>query len=167
VARMKQNLDSGFSLEQVKETAAEELTRPWAGFNPKRTRERLLARGGFAEEKLVRFLSRPLDVQWAYVHDTRGLWNRHRPELLAQLSPGPIPSLLGAALHDQMTVPHCCRRLALAINTCSIRTRTSSRFSSRPLNRAQAAYSMRVVRYPTSPPAHWITSLTRRRNRRP
>ncbi len=86
--RMRQYLDPGLSFEQVKNSVPKELTHSWAGFDPKRTRERLLAAGGFAEEKLVRFLGGPLDVQWAYVDNTRGLWNRHRPELLANVWPG-------------------------------------------------------------------------------
>lgn len=38
---------------------------------------------GFSPDKVLRFLSRPLDLQWAYVDETRTLWNRPRPELLA------------------------------------------------------------------------------------
>jgi hypothetical protein len=77
-ARMRQYLDVGLSFEQVKMTDAEELTRPWARFDPEETRNRLITAGGFDEHRLVRFLSRPLDLQWAYVDPTRKLWNEAR-----------------------------------------------------------------------------------------
>lgn len=77
-ARMRQYLDPALTFEQLKSTAAEELTRPWARFDAQATRDRLLNAGGFDEGKLVRFLSRPLDVQWAYVDPVGKLWNEVR-----------------------------------------------------------------------------------------
>jgi len=76
-------LDSHLALDDLKGTSAAPLIHLWAGHDPSGTRERLLTRGGFAPQKVVRFLSRPLDVQWAYVDEVRTLWNRPRPELLA------------------------------------------------------------------------------------
>lgn len=77
-ARMRKYLDPSISFEQLKTTDAEELTRPWARFDAKGTRDRLLASGGYDEARLVRFVNRPLDVQWAYVDPTPKLWNEVR-----------------------------------------------------------------------------------------
>ena len=76
--RMRTYLDSTVSFEDLRATDAEPLTRPWARFDAKAARARLLAGGGFVEENLVRFLSRPLDVQWAYIDPRAKLWNEAR-----------------------------------------------------------------------------------------
>jgi len=77
-ARMQTYLDASLPFEQLKTTEAAELTRPWARFDAKGTRDRLLATGGFDQARLVRFVNRPLDVQWAYVDPTPKLWNEVR-----------------------------------------------------------------------------------------
>lgn len=89
VRRMRTYLDPSLSIDQLKQTEAEELTRPWARFDGDATRQRLMDRGGFQPEKVVRFLSRPLDAQWAYVDSTRKLWNEVRSkDLLPHARPG-------------------------------------------------------------------------------
>lgn len=76
--RMRQYLDPTLTLEQIKQTDAAELTRDWARFDAETTRRRLIESDGYKESRLVRFVSRPLDVQWAYVDSTRKLWNEVR-----------------------------------------------------------------------------------------
>lgn len=80
--RMKAYLDPGLSMDDLKSTPAEPLTRNWAQFDAAGTRARLLAQGGFSDSKIVPFLTTPLDIQWAYVDATPQLWNRARPESL-------------------------------------------------------------------------------------
>jgi hypothetical protein len=76
--RMKLYLDPNLSLNDLRATEAERLTRPWARFDPVGTRRRLLATGGFKEARVVPFLTAPLDVQSAYVDATPKLWNEAR-----------------------------------------------------------------------------------------
>jgi hypothetical protein len=85
--RMRLYLDPKTSWAQLAGTEAEPLTHAWARFDPLRTRTLLLA-VGFKEEAIVRFVSRPLDVQWAYVDPIGKLWNEDRPELLVHAQRG-------------------------------------------------------------------------------
>jgi hypothetical protein len=85
--RMRVYLDSKETWEQVAASAAEPLTREWAGFDPQETRRQLVP-SGFDAAKIVPFASRPLDIQWAYVEAKGGLWNRHRPDLMGGARPG-------------------------------------------------------------------------------
>jgi hypothetical protein len=85
--RMRLYLDPKTSWAQLAGTEAEPLTRRWARFDPQGTRTRLLA-VGLKEQAIVRFVSRPLDIQWAYVDPTGKLWNEARPELLIHAQPG-------------------------------------------------------------------------------
>ena len=80
--RIRVYLDSGFSFDELKATPAEPLTRPWKRFDSRAERSRLLASGGFHPGKLVRFISCPLDVQWAYIDASHKLWNEVRRGLL-------------------------------------------------------------------------------------
>jgi hypothetical protein len=80
--RMKVYLDKERSIEDLKSTAAEPLTRDWTSFGAPTTRKRLLAAGGFYEAKIVPFLVGPADIQWAYVDATPYLWNRSRSDSL-------------------------------------------------------------------------------------
>lgn len=89
VARMRRYLDPTTSFEDLKNTEAEALTREWARFDARGTRDRLLADGGFKDSCVVRFVSRPLDIQWAYIDPTRKLWNEVRArDLLPHAQPG-------------------------------------------------------------------------------
>lgn len=80
--RIRTYLDEALSADQLQQTAAKSLMHAWAGHDPTGTRIRMQA-SGYATAQVVRFLSRPMDLQWAYVDETRTLWNRPRPELLA------------------------------------------------------------------------------------
>jgi hypothetical protein len=87
--RMKLYLDSSKSSDRLRGTDAAHLVSNWAGYDAGETRKRLLEKGGFDEEKLTRFISRPLDVQWAYLEPAAKLWNRSRAkELISQAQPG-------------------------------------------------------------------------------
>jgi len=80
--RMKIYLDKELTLDDLKSTRAEPLTRDWARFDVSGTRARLLTNGGFIASQIVPFLAGPLDVQWAYVDPTRQLWNEARSKSL-------------------------------------------------------------------------------------
>ena len=75
-------LGAKLTIDDLKQTPAEPLTRGWARFDPADTRIRLLAKGGFDTSKIVPFLVGPLDIQWAYVDATRQLWNEPRAKSL-------------------------------------------------------------------------------------
>lgn len=85
---MREYLDPAVGDARLAGAAGRTLMREWAGHNPVDTRRRLLVNGGFRPERLLRFVSRPLDVQWAYVDDTRTLWNRPRSEFISTLRDG-------------------------------------------------------------------------------
>ena len=59
------------------------LTRDAAGFDAKKTRDKV-ASAGFDARGLRRILVRPMDHQWCYYSSIHPLWNRSRPALLAQ-----------------------------------------------------------------------------------
>ncbi len=82
IDRMKIYLDKQLTIDDLKSTSAERLTRDWSRFGPKATRARLLAAGGFDKSKIVPFLVSPLDIQWAYVDPTPKLWNEARSKSL-------------------------------------------------------------------------------------
>jgi hypothetical protein len=87
--RMRTYLNPATPFEQLRNSEVEELTRPWARFDAAATRDRLLAAGGYKDTRLVRFVNRPLDVQWAYVDPTPKLWNEARTKgLLSQTRAG-------------------------------------------------------------------------------
>jgi hypothetical protein len=88
-ARIAVYLDSSVSNEDLRSTEAEPLTRAWARFKPEETRTRLIAKGGFDPLRLVRFLTHPLDLQWAYIDPASKLWNEVRSrDLLPHAKPG-------------------------------------------------------------------------------
>jgi Type ISP C-terminal specificity domain len=82
INRMKVYLDKKLTIENLRATPAERLTRDWARFGASATRARLLASGGFDLTKIVPFLVSPLDIQWAYVDPTPKLWNEARSKTL-------------------------------------------------------------------------------------
>lgn len=53
-----------------------------ARYDGARTRNRLLAGSSFHEERVVRYLHRPLDARWLYWESEHELLNRPRPELM-------------------------------------------------------------------------------------
>lgn len=80
-SRLAHYLDPGVEFENLS-AQVNALTQSWAGFNPKKIRERLLADSPYDDAKTVRFCVKPFDLRWAYVDTTTGLWNRSRPELV-------------------------------------------------------------------------------------
>ncbi len=88
VERMRTYFDERLSLDDLRSTPAAALAHPWARFKPAEVRKALLRAGGFDEAKVVRFLSRPMDVQWAYVDPAAKLWNDVRRELLPHATVG-------------------------------------------------------------------------------
>lgn len=86
-ARMRLYLVPGTSWAQLADTEAAPSARRWARFNPEDTRAKLLP-GGFRNDAVARFVSRPLDIQWAYINPIRKLWNEVRPDLLTHAQLG-------------------------------------------------------------------------------
>jgi len=82
VARMRTYLDPGVGFEELPADLAN-LRRDWAFFDARETRKKLLADAPFDESKVRPFLFKPMDLRWAYVEPTAGLWNRPRPPLIA------------------------------------------------------------------------------------
>jgi hypothetical protein len=60
------------------------LAKKYASFNPKDVRTKLLTCGGFKPDNMMRYLFKPMDVRWAYVETKTNIWNRARPDLVAQ-----------------------------------------------------------------------------------
>ncbi len=60
------------------------LTEKAGGFVPAEARKRALSREGFDPNKLRRYALYPFDNRWCYYTDVPTLWNRPRPELVAQ-----------------------------------------------------------------------------------
>ncbi|MFJ7337329.1 type ISP restriction/modification enzyme [Streptomyces sp. NPDC101116] len=79
--RMHSFLDPDVGLADIG-SRARALTQTWAGYNPQKVRDRLLADSPYDESRITRFCVKPLDIRWAYVDTTVGLWNRSRPELV-------------------------------------------------------------------------------------
>jgi hypothetical protein len=85
VTRMRSYFDSGteWSTFATLETG---LSRQSAAFDPKRVRARALREENFTEERVRRYVLRPLDNRWCYYSTTPNVWKRQRPELWRQLS---------------------------------------------------------------------------------
>ena len=60
------------------------LSKPAGAFNPPKARKKIQAASTFAKNRIVRYAILPLDNRWAYHSTVSPLWNRPRPELLAQ-----------------------------------------------------------------------------------
>jgi hypothetical protein len=82
-ARMKKYFTSSVPFEELTQLH-KGLTSNAASFNATETRERLLRDSAFNEENIRRFWFKPFDLRWAYIERYSNLWNRVRPELLAQ-----------------------------------------------------------------------------------
>jgi len=54
---------------------------PKAGYAPSEVRTKVLSQEPFSDSRIVRYLSRPFDVGWAYISEVSPLWNRSRREL--------------------------------------------------------------------------------------
>ena len=51
---------------------------------PRKARACLLRESPYAESRVVRFLAKPFDLQWAYVDTAAKLWNESTPNLVRQ-----------------------------------------------------------------------------------
>ncbi len=60
------------------------LSEKAGGFNPTEARKKALKAESFNTEKLRRYALYPFDVRWCYYTGVSTLWNRPRPELVAQ-----------------------------------------------------------------------------------
>ncbi len=84
--RMRAYLDATIDASSLPDTLAG-LRRPWARFDPADTRKRLLE-VGLDESRIIPFMAKPFDVQWAYAEPRFKLWNESRGRLLARTPPG-------------------------------------------------------------------------------
>ena len=91
--RMKAYFDSATRLTDLPESLSG-LTRAWARFDPLAIRQRLLDSGPFDESRIVRFMSKPFDLRWAYVDTRAKLWNEVRARLVKHASAG-TPFIMG------------------------------------------------------------------------
>ena len=64
------------------------LSKAAGGFDPPKARKKILNGPAFDKNRILRFAILPLDNRWAYHSAVTPLWNRPRPELLAQQPKG-------------------------------------------------------------------------------
>lgn len=60
------------------------LTESAAGYEPQKTREKVLKAEKFDHNRLLRYALRPFDTRWCYYSTINPLWNRARPDLWNQ-----------------------------------------------------------------------------------
>ena len=84
--RMQAYFDSDLPFEGL-EHLHKGLTTDAASFDARATRKRLLAESKFNSENIWQFWFKPFDLRWAYIERVANLWNRVRPDLLAQAWP--------------------------------------------------------------------------------
>ena len=86
-ARIRDYFDPDLSHEEIarRHPAAMKTT---AGFNARRVRDALLARGGPDEGGFVRFAYRPFDTRWCYWEANGSLLDRPRPDYRSQVFEG-------------------------------------------------------------------------------
>ncbi len=84
VTRMQAYFDPSVPFESLSQLHPG-LTMDAAGFDARAVRSGLAKGGQFDDRNVLRFFFRPFDVRWAYVETGTRLWNRARPELVAQL----------------------------------------------------------------------------------
>ena len=95
------------------------LTENAAGFDAKKTRDKVILTEKFDLERLVRYVVRPYDKRWCYYSNYSPLWNRPRPTLYAQYqhgnkflisrlntaaTPEGVPIYVANALYDKQTI---------------------------------------------------------------
>lgn len=86
-ARMKAYLDKGTDWESLGEELAG-LRKDAARFNARKAREKACQKDPYRETRLLPYVTRPFDVQYAYYTPIRPIWNEPRPWLWAQFSGG-------------------------------------------------------------------------------
>jgi hypothetical protein len=85
-ARMTTYLDPALQMLELP-ASLDGLRKPWARFDPAGTRGRLLALGGFDNSRILPFLSKPFDSEWAYAEPRAKLWNEARANLVRSTGP--------------------------------------------------------------------------------
>lgn len=86
-ARMENYLDPDNSLDALA-MFDHPLLREASGFDPVKARPKILSEETYDPDRIVRYVVRPFDVRHAYFSDVNPLWNRARPDLWTQASPG-------------------------------------------------------------------------------
>lgn len=81
--RMLAYLDSNVEWDQIKSLKCG-LTEKAGGFDPVKARKKALEFESFNSSKLRRYALYPFDNRWCYYTGVSPLWNRPRPELVAQ-----------------------------------------------------------------------------------
>ncbi len=87
-ARIEETMREYFDAEVDWETlyrSDHSLTKNFARFDAKKTREKLLGGDGFSPDSVKRLLVRPMDLRWCYYTSVRPLWNEPRPDYVAQM----------------------------------------------------------------------------------
>lgn len=83
------------------------LTEKAGGFEPVEARKEALNLEGFDASKLRRYALYPFDLRWCYYTVVPTLWNRPRPELVAQCWPGNqffVTRMFAERPHEQVTM---------------------------------------------------------------
>ncbi|MBW8035441.1 MAG: N-6 DNA methylase [Planctomycetes bacterium] len=95
------------------------LARESTGYDPLKTRKKIIKKEGFSENNLLRIVLRPFDNRWCYHTVINPLWNRSRPKLREQLwddniflvsrfncnaKPEGIPMFITTSLLDKQTI---------------------------------------------------------------
>ena len=104
--RMRAYLDKAVAWENIQamETG---LTRDAGGFSPMEARLKALRLERFDSHKLFRYALYPFDLRWCYYTQVPTLWNRPRPELVAQAWSGNrffITRMFAERPHEQITM---------------------------------------------------------------
>ena len=64
------------------------LSNDAAQFNARTARQNALSKENFNENRIVRYITRPFDIRYAYYTEISTIWNRPRPDLWKQYSLG-------------------------------------------------------------------------------
>lgn len=81
--RLRDYLDGSLQWESVAALGSG-LTKPAGGFSPPQARKKLLQAEQYDSMKIRRYALYPLDTRWCYYTTAIPMWNRPRPELIAQ-----------------------------------------------------------------------------------
>ncbi len=83
--RMRQYYDASIDWQAFK-LLGSSLVKDAARFDAKKAREKALAAETYDAARIVRYLTRPYDIRYAYYTDVRPVWNEPRPQLWTQHS---------------------------------------------------------------------------------
>jgi hypothetical protein len=85
--RMQMYFDSAVSWDRLRALDTG-LTKDAAGYDPQRTRLKVLAAESYQPGNLRRYSFKPFEIRWCYYTGVNPLWNRPRPPLWEQCWPG-------------------------------------------------------------------------------